>query len=33
MKTGNTVSAIHILDQATVNQIAAGEVWSGLHRL
>jgi DNA mismatch repair protein MutL len=26
MKTGNTVSAIHILDQATVNQIAAGEV-------
>jgi len=26
MKSGNTVSAIHILDQATVNQIAAGEV-------
>ena len=26
MKTGNTRSAIHILDQATVNQIAAGEV-------
>ena len=26
MKTGNTVSVIHILDQATVNQIAAGEV-------
>ncbi len=26
MKTVNTVSAIHILDQATVNQIAAGEV-------
>ncbi len=26
MKSRNTVSAIHILDQATVNQIAAGEV-------
>ena len=26
MKTGNTASVIHILDQATVNQIAAGEV-------
>jgi len=26
MKTGNTVSAIHILDQTTVTQIAAGEV-------
>lgn len=26
MKKGNSVSAIHILDQATVNQIAAGEV-------
>ena len=26
MKTGNTASVIHVLDQATVNQIAAGEV-------
>ena len=26
MKSENTVSAIHVLDQATVNQIAAGEV-------
>ncbi len=26
MKTGNDISAIHILDQATVNKIAAGEI-------